>query len=292
LLKSYILEVAKEILMEDNPISLRRLHYLLVGKIKAVYANTHDNYDDLCIWTAEARKKGTLDYSWFCDETRTVEAPYASDNAAHYASMMLQHGYHRDRFQNQPFRIELWVEKDTVLSVVRETCSELQITLRSMHGQASNSMCYQAATDWEAYDPDVAIHILVYTDLDCDGLLTIPVSAQERTQTILTDFKDSDRKVTWHRLGFNYEDFLACGIESIEAKTDSKMLPKYLKVIPDGKCSELEALSKTEMVSRIHNKVIELLDSEGDMKAWLASDAIEAKEKKQLMKLLDKMDTV
>jgi hypothetical protein len=43
------------------------------------------------------------------------------------------------------------------------------------------------------------------------------------------------------------------------------------------------------MVNRIHNKVIELLDDHDGMEDWLASDGIEARETKQLNKMLSKL---
>jgi hypothetical protein len=281
LLREYVLEVSNEILeASDNPITLRCLHYLLVSRIKDVYENCLEVYNDLCLWTSEARKRGTLNYSWLIDEGRAVIENEGWDSIAQRVRCMAAGP--RNKWKDQKkFRVELWIEKDTLLSYFRPICQELQITLRSMHGQMSNSGAYKAAKSWEDLKPNVDMHILTYNDLDVAGVLSIPISAQKRTQTILDDILNSDRKVYWHRLGFLEEDLELYGLESIEAKGSIKesVWQQYLDVVPTGQCSELEALSKEVMIERVRNKVIELLDDNGGMNAWIDNDRIEAEEK-------------
>lgn len=278
-LSELILLKAKEILEEEHPITLRRLHYLLCSSdIKELYPNTQAMYKRLTVLTTEARKRGELSYEFFDDPTRAVHTHEGWSGIEEKIRVAVDY-YSRDHWQDQPFRVECWIEKDGIINPLRETVRSWQITLRSMHGQASSSCSYAAAKTFAQYPANMPIYILYYGDQDPCGE-EIPESALERVKEILTNVFHAERKITLIRLGFNPSDFDAYGIESIEPKTKDSLLKKYLeKYGPNARFAEVDSLPKDVLTGRINGTMEKLLDVYHSREAWEASIAKEEEEK-------------
>jgi hypothetical protein len=258
-INQFILDTAFAILDENYPITVRRLHYLLAGRIPTIYKNTHEQYNTLCRLTTVARKSGVLPYELFDDPTRITYSPLAWESLAEYVEFATT-AYARNKWQDQPNRCEVWIEKDGLLSVFQPICRELQVTLRSMHGQCSNTGCYAAAKTLAEMPEDVEIHILYFGDQDPTGE-QIPKSAKLRTQDILKKKFGQDRILIFDRLGFNYEDFAEHNIESIDEKPADKLLKAYLeKYGPNAKFAEVDSLPTDVLIGRVEKAVAALID--------------------------------
>ena len=276
-----ILATAKSILELEPNITLRRLHYLLAGsEIKEIYPNTPKQYKDLSRICTAARKEGTLEYSLFEDNTRAVITSYSSPDIQNFVDDALNVDlYARDRWQDAEIKVELWVEKDGLLSVLRSTANSWQITLRSLHGQSSATAMYRIAEDFARLPDDMPVHILGFFDMDPAGELGIPVSALSRVKDILCKKFGTGREIHFHRLGFNYEDFELCNVESIDGKPKDTLLRRYYELHGrDAKFAECDALPKQLMIDRINEKLGSLID----LPKWMAHEAEEEKERGKL----------
>jgi hypothetical protein len=280
-----ILHTAMQVLEENHPVTARRLHYLLAGEIPSVYKNTLVQYNTLLRLITNARKRGTLDYEMLDDPSRVVVRPVKWSSVEAYATSA-RHWYERDRWQNLSERFEVWVEKDTVLSVFRPICSELQLTLRSMHGQASNTACYTAAKTFSEVPENIPITVLYFGDQDPNGE-SIPASAKERTEDILVKRFGQYRDLNFNRLGFNYEDFDVYGIESIDEKPNDKQLRKYLdKYGKDAKFAELDSLPTDVLVGRVRAAVADFTESS----QWQEEAEQEAFDKERIREALESLN--
>ncbi len=268
-----------EILQEDHPITVRRLHYLLAQALPDVYKNTLSQYNKLTALITTARRKGEIDYEWISDPTRAVHEVVSWDDIAAFSDSACN-WYERNYYQTQDVVIEVWVEKDSLLSVLRSVCRKWQMTLRSLHGQGSNTAAFEVAKTVEASDKE--FNVLYFGDMDPNGE-SIPISMVERVEDILRNNLNSDKQVHLNRLGFNYKDFNEFDIESIDEKPRDKQLAGYLERHgEDAKFAEVEALPKDVMVERVENAVMFLID----LKKWERQRKIEATDKRKIAKVL------
>jgi len=283
-LSQRILEVAKEILEEQYPITKRRLHYLIVhSRIADVYSNTQEMYQKLCTLTTKACKDGELEYYYFDDPTRAIHHARGWSNIGESVKATTDY-YHRNRWQDQYCRIECWVEKDGLISVLKPTTDEMQLTLRSMHGQSSSTAVFQTARTFSEYPEDMPIHIMLYGDFDPAGE-AIQGSAVKRVKEILEKKFDTQRDITVHLLGFREEDFEVCDVDSIDTKlkpSDPMLLKWKQKYGEDARFAEVDALPRDILIGRLTDAAYELIDA----KAWDASVEKEAEEKERTIEVL------
>lgn len=284
LIDQLIVAKSIEILEEDNPITVRRLHYLLAQKLSAEYKNNLKQYDKLTSLITIARRKGDVPYEWIADPTRAVHTFVVWNNVAKYAESA-RSWYERDRWQSQDTRVEVWVEKDSLLSVLHKTCMDYQVTLRSLHGQGSNTLAYETAKaiaprkkNEKPQHPDKKFHVLYFGDMDPCGE-QIPTTFKDSVEQILENHFDYYNGIELHRLGFNYDDFETVNVESIDNKPKDKQLAGYLaRHGEDAKFAEVEALPKSLMIERIELELRLLIDN----KAWAKETKQETLDKKKI----------
>lgn len=281
-----VVQLAKAVL-EDNPGStLRRLHYLLCSNADAVavgYQNTKSDYDSLGRWCTDARRSGELEYDLFSDPTRSSHSINKWLNPADF-SESVRDWYTRDRWIGQKFRAELWVEKDGLIGVLRDVARRWQITLRSLHGQASLTACWEIANAFYFYD-DVPIHIFHYGDFDPSGE-KIPEACLTEVQRILKSKLQCERDIRYELLGFKSTDFDECNIESIDPKPgDSLLKAFYEKYGEDVRFAEVDALSKDILIGRVDDRLQQLVDDN----RWKFFGDLETTEKVQIASVLNSL---
>lgn len=124
-------------------LTLRGLYYQMVSG--GLILNNQKQYDRLGSIISTARMAGLIDWSAITDITRNVrtlshwESPRAIMNTVVDA-------YHANaRWKNQPTRIEVFIEKDALVSTFLPACQELDVPLLSCRGYTSQSELWAAA---------------------------------------------------------------------------------------------------------------------------------------------------
>ncbi|KKK74463.1 hypothetical protein LCGC14_2883530 [marine sediment metagenome] len=124
-------------------LTLRQLYYQFVAR-KLITENTQRQYKRLGNIVSDARRAGLIDWEAIEDRTRFVrkngwwDEPLDIIKAAHRT-------YHRDLWETQAVRLEVWIEKDALVGVVQPTCDELDVPVFSCRGYASDSALWDAA---------------------------------------------------------------------------------------------------------------------------------------------------
>jgi hypothetical protein len=130
-----------------RPLSLRQIHYnllndppLINAKSGKRYTNNADSYNQLSILKNDAIAAGLLPEDVTEDATRPViewAAYFSVDQFIDQQAEDFLTGYQRDLQQSQPDYVELWVEKNTVLPIIRPIAGEFRITITSGRGYGS-----------------------------------------------------------------------------------------------------------------------------------------------------------
>ena len=121
-----LIAAAYDILARIQPASVRAVCYqLFIRHLIESMAKTCTNRVSKQL--VYARGHGSLDWDWIVDETREPEyAPTWKDPERLITATVRQ--YRKDRWQNQPRRVEIWSEKGTVRGTLRPVLDEYGVT--------------------------------------------------------------------------------------------------------------------------------------------------------------------
>jgi hypothetical protein len=156
-----IINTTIEILTASRyPLTLRRIFYELVSK--DVIENSQSSYTKLITKLTDARWDGGIPVpllDMITDGTRVPLRTSSWKDIADFAETAAAI-YQRDRWADQSSYVELWVEKQAIVSILEGVCSENQITLRSLHGFNSFTAIHQTAKDLLEIHKNITIFYL------------------------------------------------------------------------------------------------------------------------------------
>jgi hypothetical protein len=178
-----LIAYAKSLLEQDQPMTLRQLHYAIFSRNEIPYENTQAAYKRLSRVTTLARRAyrdwqlngggsaPDLDIppSWMVDETRAPETVSCWDDVGGYLDTVKE-AYRRDNWRAQPSYIEVWSEKATILGSIRRVTRKWGVTTRVLHGFGSTGMENEAGRLFESLsENEKDIIILFLGDHDPSG---------------------------------------------------------------------------------------------------------------------------
>lgn len=149
-------------------LSLRQLYYQFVAHHGL--ANTEQNYKLLGNVISDARDAGRLDWETMVDRGRvaTIWATY-DDPADLIASS--RYRYAVKMWENQPWHVELMVEKQALEGVLRPVASRMQVIFNANKGYSSASAMYKTGKRLEeARDNGKNVAIIYLGDHDPSGI--------------------------------------------------------------------------------------------------------------------------
>ena len=135
-------EIINEYAAQGYSLTLRQLYYQFVAR--DLLANTIKNYNRLGSVINDARLAGYIDWLAIEDRTRNVnDAPRWDDPADAVLAVLQQ--YRVDVWEDQPRRVEVWIEKNALTGVIHRTCRNLNVPYFACIGYVSQS------EEWRAY---------------------------------------------------------------------------------------------------------------------------------------------
>lgn len=124
-----------------DSLTLRQLYYRLVAA--NVIPNRQSEYDNLSAILNFARLGGHVSWTAIEDRTRNLQGLTLWRDQAEIIAASA-HSYTIDKWADQPYRLEVWVEKDALKGVVARACNALQVDFFSCRGYTSASEMYDA----------------------------------------------------------------------------------------------------------------------------------------------------
>lgn len=149
-------------------LTLRQLYYQFVSR--AWIANSDKEYKRLGGIITDARLVGLVDWDAIVDRTRNLKS------LTHWGSpqelvLNASKQYRVDKWATQPFRVEVWIEKDALAGVFAGVCQSLDVPYFSCRGYTSASEMWAAGRRLREYRRrDQTPLILHFGDHDPSGI--------------------------------------------------------------------------------------------------------------------------
>ena len=251
-----IVEAANQIIEDYSAqgfrLTLRQLYYQFVSR--DLFANTVKNYKRLGNVIANARNAGLVDWDAIEDRTRNVISQAHWGSPAEIIEACADQ-FCFDLWENQPSRVEVWIEKDALVGVFEDVCNELDVPLFSCRGYTSQSEIWSAGVRMkrQARDGQTPV-ILHFGDHDPSGI--------DMTRDIV------DRVSLYSGLGIDV-DRLALNRNQVDeyepppnpAKTTDTRFTKYVEIHGDESW-ELDALEPSVLVELVRDSVAKYRDEQ------------------------------
>lgn len=130
------------------PMSLRQLYYQLVSK--NLIDNSKSSYNALGSAVSDGRVAGLISWTAIEDRGRNLRGLNHADNPQSALKAVLD-GYSIDKWANQPYRAEVWVEKEALIDVVGLICDKLEVDFFACKGYNSQSEQWRAGQRFAGY---------------------------------------------------------------------------------------------------------------------------------------------
>lgn len=266
------IQIANDILKEyagmGLDLTLRQLYYQFVSR--DVIPNNFKEYKKLQSLINDARLAGRIDWDCIEDRTRNLES-FPSDESPEDALEKCARYYSENKWEDQPYHVEVWVEKDALLGVIEKACAKYQTPFFSCRGYTSQSEVWNSAMRLEAFHkPAIILHL---GDHDPSGV-DMSRDIADRMQLFEAD------NVTVKRIALTMEQIKERKPPPNPAKITDSRAKEYIKKF-GNKSWELDALDPTYLIKLIQESTEGYLDS----KLWNA--ALKKEEiAKQSMQLL------
>lgn len=245
------------------PLTVRQLYYKLVttNDVK----NNQDEYNRVARTLTEARYLGLISWDMLIDRTRTV-FDYRTHSDAASAIGSTADSFLLDKWADQPYRVEVWVEKDAAIGTILAACQEVQVPLVSTRGYGSASGIKRAAERLGEHLVRQRVLVLHIADLDPSGWdMTRDLTA--RLEEMLYQDLDLDANdLEVRRIALNVEqrdtvlprDQYGKLLSQVVKASDSRAKP-FIKLY-GNRCWELDALPPEYLQQIIRDPVLEVRD--------------------------------
>lgn len=250
--------------------TLRQLYYQLVSANEI--PNSQKEYDKLGSVVNDARLAGLIDWDYIVDRTRNVRSVSHWDDPGDIINSAAK-SYRIDKWADQPYRPEVWIEKDALAGVFERVCTDLDVPFFSCRGYTSQSEMYAASQRMNQYaEAGQQPYIFHFGDHDPSGI-DMSRDIQGRLQLFGVDL-DFDR--------------LALNMDQVE-EYDPPPNPAKLK---DSRCRgyireygmnswELDALEPDVLASLVRSAIEGIIDDE----KWDVARQLEREQRLSLAKV-------
>lgn len=245
--------IIEEYQFQGYELTLRQVYYQLVAR--AYIPNNERSYKNVGNLISEARLAGLIDWEAIVDRTRHVRRNTHWNSPSEILSSAA-YQYQIDKRTTQPIYIEVWVEKDALISIVEGVCSKLDVSCFSCRGYVSSSEMYEASRriiDQVEKQGKVGAYIIHLGDHDPSGI-DMTRDIQERMDLFGAEVRVDRIALTWEQIELYNPPTNPTKL------TDSRATGYIEKYGYD--CWELDALEPSVIEQLIIDKVNELTDQD------------------------------
>jgi len=156
--------VAKEVLAECHPMTVRQIYYRLVSR--QIIENHRGQYQAVSNALVDGRKSGEVPWEWIEDRTRRAHTVSMWDGLGDFAKTAVR-AYRLDVWQTQDVLVEVWLEKDALSGIFEEILRPYGVTLNVGRGYDGWSSIHAAAERYLEWSGDVIVPY--FGDFDPSG---------------------------------------------------------------------------------------------------------------------------
>ena len=247
-------DIVSEYDSQGMKITVRQVYYQCVAR--KILENNKDQYGKISDVIADGRLAGLLDWDLIEDRTR-----YKRENT-HWKSpeqiiRAACEQYQIDKRATQPNYIEAWIEKDSLVSILENTCSRLDVPCFSCRGFPSITALHEAANRFRKKKNAI---ILYAGDHDPSGL-KIPKVISERLEMF-------EVNVQLYRIGLTLDQIRELDLPPYPAKESDNNFKEYYESTGLTEAWELDALPP-DRLSEIFEGTINCLTDFQELKKMI-----------------------
>lgn len=235
-------------------------------------SNSRADYCKLSRVLTKARELGEVPFDWIVDRSRPTYSASAFDDLAD-GLRALRDQYRRDYWQDQPYHVEVWCEKDAVVGSIQPVTDKLGVAIHVCRGFTSTPRAHEIAERYLR----VAKPIYVFYLGDHDP------SGREIEHDICRRVQ-GDRPSGWFtltRLAIHERDIGYFRLPPLRVKESDSRAARFKHLYGTG-CVELDALPSEELRSRVRQAIERRIEGE----AWGRAMAIERAEQENITRFV------
>ena len=269
-----VIEQANEIIEDYQAqgftLTLRQLYYQFVAR--GLLPNTQRSYNRLGSIINDGRMAGLIDWSSIEDRTRRLE------ENAHWGCpgdivLACAEQFRVDRWANQDFRPEVWIEKEALAGVISGICERFDVPYFACRGYVSQSEQWKAGQRHQEHIDAGQIPVVLHLgdhdpsgiDMTRDNGARLAIFAEERVQV--------------RRLALNMDQVNQYNPPPNPAKQTDARFAGY-QIEYGDESWELDALEPRVLVALIEDELQNLMITE----AWDESGQEEVAARERLLK--------
>lgn len=276
-----IIEQANAIIEEYQAqgfdLTLRQLYYQFVAR--DIIPNKDSEYKRLGSIINDARLAGLVDWDTIQDRTRSLRSLSHWESPEEIIAAVAAQ-YRRDLWATQPYRPEVWIEKDALVGVIEGVCNELDVPYFSCRGYTSQSEMWGAGQRLDGHLTGDQTPIIFHLgDHDPSGI--------DMTRDIEDRLALFMGGTEMRRLALNMDQVRQYTPPPNPAKITDSRFVNYVRI--HGRESwELDALEPQVLADLIRDAVTGIRDEA----AWSAAVAESDIEQAQLKRVAERWDEV
>lgn len=265
--------IIEEYQRQGFTLTLRQLYYQFVAR--DLIANKQTEYKRLGSIVSDGRLAGHIDWNAIEDRTRNLRGVQHWDSPADIIDAAAK-SFRYDKWENQPERVEVWIEKDALLGVIEGVCLELDVDYFACRGYSSQSEQWRAAKRFDGYGRQgQQVTVLHLGDHDPSGL-DMTRDNDDRLDLL------ARYGIEVERLALNFDQVTQYGPPPNPTKLTDSRARDYLNRY-GGECWELDALEPQVIADLIRDAVLERRDED----LWQAAVDREADAQDRLQDFAD-----
>ena len=268
-------KIIAEFANQGYDLTLRQLYYQFVSR--AIITNTERSYKRLGSIVNDARLTGLIDWHAIIDRTRFLrkqpdwETP---SDIVHGAARQ----YKIDRWANQDYRLEVWIEKDALIGVISRVCDRWRVPYFSCRGYVSQSEMWRASQRMKMHVKERKDVIVIHLgDHDPSGM-DMTRDIDDRLELF------TNGAVEIERIALNMDQVQEYGPPPNPAKLTDARCHKYIAEYGSSSW-ELDALEPRVMSELIESTIKKYVYVD----AWKESGDREEDERTKITALADSM---
>lgn len=160
--------ICEEYRGQGYDLTLRQLYYQFVAR--GMIENSLKSYKRLGDIVNRGRLAGMLDWAYIVDRTRNLKGTSHWDSPSQIIDGVA-YSYRIDKWERQPRRVEVWVEKEALAGVIAKTARRHDVDYFACRGYVSQSELWRASMRLKRYsDAGQAVTVLHLGDHDPSGI--------------------------------------------------------------------------------------------------------------------------
>jgi len=277
-----IIDQANEILDDYRDqgftLTLRQLYYQFVSK--DAIENSERSYKRLGKIVNDARLAGLISFDMIEDRGRVCSVGWSQPDPASVLDG-IEYAYKEDFWEDQPYYVEVWVEKDALSSVIERPCERWNVPHMACKGYMSVSAQWEAGNRFQRAISDGKKVVLLHLgDHDPSG---IDMTRDNRDRLSMFAFED----VEVSRLALNMDQIEEHRPPPNPAKVTDSRAKDYIARF--GNTSwELDALPPKLIDELIDRNIQALVDHDN----WDAKKQRQSENRSRLRKIGENADAV